>query len=262
MLVGAALLAYPALSDYALRVHQQAVMGSQEDWATKAQLEELERAWEEARAYNRALGGEREDESAQGDLHEAYEQALNLLGDGVMAVVEIPSIDVKLPVYHGTSEDALAHGAGHVEGTALPIGQTGDHAVITAHRGLPSSQLFSRLNDVEVGDRFAIRVLNKTLNYEIDSISTVLPNDVSMLEPDPEQDLVTLVTCTPYMVNTHRLLVRGHRVEDGARETGANEARVDLLPPELAGVLLGLAILAVCYTTKRLIRGRDCDHPE
>lgn len=144
---------------------------------------------------------------------EEYLSCLNLMGDGMMGYVEIPKINVKLPVYHTTSEEVLQKAAGHLAGSSLPVGGEGTHAVISAHRGLPSAALFTDLDKLEEGDFFLLSILDDTLFYEVDQVSVVEPTDTGALEAQEGMDLVTLLTCTPYGVNSHRLLVRGHRVE-------------------------------------------------
>jgi sortase A len=141
-----------------------------------------------------------------------YEGLLNLGGDGMMGYVDIPSIGVSLPIYHYTTDEVLAKGVGHLYGTSLPVGGENTHSVITGHRGLPSSKLFTDLDKVKVGDTFSLYVLGEELDYQVDEIDIVLPDEISSLSIVPGEDLVTLVTCTPYGVNTHRLLVRGHRI--------------------------------------------------
>ena len=141
-----------------------------------------------------------------------YMNTLNIAGDEMMGSVEIPKINIKIPIYHTTEEDVLNKGAGHLEGSSLPVGGANTHAVISAHRGLPSASLFTDLDQMKVGDHFLLHVLDETLCYEVDKISVVKPEDTSALAVEDGQDLVTLLTCTPYGVNTERLLVRGHRV--------------------------------------------------
>ena len=141
-----------------------------------------------------------------------YMNTLNIAGDGMMGSVEIPKINIKIPIYHTTEEEVLNKGAGHLEGSSLPVGGANTHAVISAHRGLPSASLFTDLDQLKEGDHFLIHVLNETLCYEVDKISVVKPEDTTALAVEDGQDLVTLLTCTPYGVNTERLLVRGHRV--------------------------------------------------
>ncbi|HGA1253542.1 TPA: class C sortase, partial [Streptococcus suis] len=163
---------------------------------------------------------------------------------GIMGYVEIPKLQTTLPIYHGTDDAVLQVAVGHLAGTSLPIGGQGSHAAISGHRGLPSAKLFSDLDQLVIGDTFMIQVLDNTLTYEIDKIITVTPDDVSPLMIDPNEDFVTLVTCTPYGVNSHRLLVRGHRIENQllARQVVSEGSIVKpiLVSPFIALCLLGL----------------------
>ena len=183
---------------------------------------------EKARAYNEALlpsilpDSFAIAEATEGE-DKAYMDCLNIAGDGIMGIVEIPKIDIKLPIYHTTREDVLQVAAGHLEGSSLPVGGASTHAVISAHRGLPSASLFTDLDKLEEGDHFLIHVLNETLCYEVDKISVVKPEETSGLAVEEGKDLVTLLTCTPYGVNTERLLVRGHRVEYVEQEVEAEQ---------------------------------------
>lgn len=145
-----------------------------------------------------------------------YEGLLNVAGSGVMGYVEIPSIQVLLPIYHGVDEAVLQTAIGHIEGTSLPVGGESTHCVISGHRGLPSAKLFTDLDQLDLGDTFRLRILDEVLTYEVDQIRIVEPDDLSLLEIEPGEDLCTLVTCTPYGVNSHRLLVRGRRVVEGS----------------------------------------------
>lgn len=214
---GAGIFLYPAISNYIASLDHREMIQSYAEKVSEYSPEELDAMWEEATVYNDNLAGDPvHDPFVPGSgyvIPDNYEEVLNPDGDGVMASVEIPKIDVYLPVYHGTSEEALAKGAGHVEATSLPIGGVNRHAVISAHRGLPSALLFTRLDELEEGDIFNIHVLDEIHSYEVDKITVILPEELSALRAEPGKDLVTLLTCTPYGVNTHRLLVRGHRVE-------------------------------------------------
>ena len=165
-----------------------------------------------ADAYNRQLNTT-PNAFYKPDLVSGYAQTLDISGTGIMGYITIPKISVELPIYHGTDEGVLQVAAGHLEGSSLPVGGAGTHAVISAHRGLPSAKLFTNLDELEVGDRFTITVLNRVLTYEVDQISIVLPTEIDQLLPTEGMDYVTLMTCTPYGINTHRLLVRGKRVE-------------------------------------------------
>ena len=177
-----------------------------------------------------------------------YMNTLNIAGDEMMGSVEIPKINIKIPIYHTTEEEVLNKGAGHLEGSSLPIGGANTHAVISAHRGLPSASLFTDLDQLKEGDHFLIHVLNETLCYEVDKISVVKPEDTSALAVEDGQDLVTLLTCTPYGVNTERLLVRGHRVpyvEEEVKEEKTVLSGSSLHTNYLLWVFVGLSVTAL-----------------
>ena len=177
-----------------------------------------------------------------------YMNTLNIAGDEMMGSVEIPKIDIKIPIYHTTEEEVLNKGAGHLEGSSLPVGGANTHAVISAHRGLPSASLFTDLDQLKEGDHFLIHVLNETLCYEVDKISVVKPEDTSALAVEDGQDLVTLLTCTPYGVNTERLLVRGHRVpyvEEEVKEEKTALSGSSLRTNYLLWVFVGLSVTAL-----------------
>ena len=177
-----------------------------------------------------------------------YMNTLNIAGDEMMGSVEIPKINIKIPIYHTTEEDVLNKGAGHLEGSSLPVGGANTHAVISAHRGLPSASLFTDLDQLKEGDHFLIHVLNETLCYEVDKISVVKPEDTSALAVEDGQDLVTLLTCTPYGVNTERLLVRGHRVpyvEEEVKEEKTVLSGSSLHTNYLLWVFVGLSVTAL-----------------
>ena len=177
-----------------------------------------------------------------------YMNTLNIAGDEMMGSVEIPKINIKIPIYHTTEEEVLNKGAGHLEGSSLPVGGANTHAVISAHRGLPSASLFTDLDQMKVGDHFLLHVLDETLCYEVDKISVVKPEDTSALAVEDGQDLVTLLTCTPYRVNTERLLVRGHRVpyvEEEVKEEKTVLSGSSLHTNYLLWVFVGLSVTAL-----------------
>lgn len=177
-----------------------------------------------------------------------YMNTLNIAGDEMMGSVEIPKIDIKIPIYHTTEEEVLNKGAGHLEGSSLPVGGANTHAVISAHRGLPSASLFTDLDQMKVGDHFLLHVLDETLCYEVDKISVVKPEDTTALAVEDGQDLVTLLTCTPYGVNTERLLVRGHRVpyvEEEVKEEKTVLSGSSLHTNYLLWVFVGLSVTAL-----------------
>ena len=213
ILAGLSLLLYPSFSNYWNERHQSVAIQSYGEQVAQMDNSAAQQLLQQARAYNRTLL-DRENRFVLSDAEAAqYEGLLDVTGTGIMGYVEIPSLDCMLPIYHGTDEAVLQIAVGHIAGSSLPVGGEGTHCVISGHRGLPSAKLFTNLDQLAEGDVFRLHVLDEILSYEVDQILTVEPHDVAALEIDPEQDLCTLVTCTPYGINSHRLLVRGHRVE-------------------------------------------------
>lgn len=212
LLTGFSLLLYPSFSEYWNSMHQSRAIAYYNE--TIATLDETDytQLWQAAQDYNLSLPSKPNRFYMSDEERATYETLLRVSGD-IMGYIEIPVIECRLPIYHGTDEAVLQVGVGHVEGSSLPTGGLGTHCVLSGHRGLPSAKLFTNLDKVAVGDVFLLKVLNETLTYEVDQILIVLPEDVSALGLDPEQDYCTLITCTPYGINTHRLLVRGHRIE-------------------------------------------------
>lgn len=215
-IVGFAILLYPTFSNWWNERRNASLMRSYETKIAEVDKSDLEHELLHAQAYNRTLiGNVLPDAFATEEANHPntdYEEILNLNGDGIMATIEIPSIHVKLPVYHYTTEEVLEKGAGHLPGSSLPVGGTSTHSVISAHRGLPSAKLFTDLDRVKEKDLFYLHVLGETLAYEVDLIKVIEPTDTSDLGIVEGKDYSTLFTCTPYAVNSHRLLVRGHRV--------------------------------------------------
>ena len=256
-LAGLSLLLYPFISNQWNTYRQKRLISSyDEQVAKKEEAGEIDynKEWSEATAYNEALLPSILPDSfavaeASEEDDEEYMSSLNLNGDGMMGYVEIPKIDVKVPVYHTTEKEVLEKAAGHLEGSSLPIGGESTHSVISAHRGLPSAKLFTDLDKLEKGDHFLISVLDDTLCYEVDKISVVEPTETDGLAVEEGQDLVTLLTCTPYGVNSQRLLVRGHRVP--FEEVEMEEAPKGLLGGSsfytnyLLWVVVGLAVTGI-----------------
>ena len=211
-LVGLSVMLYPSVSDAVNRKHQSRAVADYAEKVEQLSDADYQTYFDAADAYNRQLNTT-PNAFYKPDLVSGYAQTLDISGTGIMGYITIPKISVELPIYHGTDEGVLQVAAGHLEGSSLPVGGAGTHAVISAHRGLPSAKLFTNLDELEVGDRFTITVLNRVLTYEVDQISIVLPTEVDQLLPTEGMDYVTLMTCTPYGINTHRLLVRGKRVE-------------------------------------------------
>lgn len=223
LITGLSLLLYPTVSDAWNALHQTRAIDSYT--ANVAQLDNTryEEILQRAREYNAKLFATPHTLSLTESEIPNYESQLNIAGDGIMGYVEIPQIDCTLPIYHGTEATVLQIAIGHISGSSLPVGGASTHTILSGHRGLPSAKLFSRLDEMEVGDRFMLHVLDETLTYEVDQIRIVLPDELDELDIEEGQDLCTLVTCTPYGINTHRLLVRGHRVENDA---AVSEVRV------------------------------------
>ena len=218
--------------------------------------EEYERMWNDAVEYNKALLSKSNRYNMTDEQRKEYESVLDVTGTGIMGYIEIPSIDVSLPIYHGTNESVLQIAIGHIESSSLPVGGIGTHCVISGHRGLPSAKLFTDIDQLQNGDRFMIQVLDRTLTYEVDQVRIVLPSELQDLEIDPNQDYCTLVTCTPYGVNTHRLLVRGHRVENEKGQANVTAEAIQFEPVIMAPLiaaplLLILIIWLFIYTGKR-----------
>ena len=219
-LLGLGLVAYPIVSSYYTERHQSQVHTQYQEVVEKADGKELDTARAEAEAYNELLASG----ATVAELEALdYDNLLNLAGNGIMGYVEIPAIDVLLPICHGVGEDSLERGAGHLPSTSLPIGGKGTHTVISAHSGMATARMFTDLEQLEAGDVFYLHVLAETLSYEVDQILVVKPYQIDALKIDREKDYVTLITCTPYGVNSHRLLVRGHRIKPEAEENASNE---------------------------------------
>ena len=254
LFAGLSLLLYPTVSNYWNSLHQSRAIAAYVEQVAQTDNETFDQLRGQARAYNRTLVGKAYRYDMTRQEREEYESLLNVSENGIIGYIEIPDIHCELPIYHGTDADALQVGVGHIEGSSLPVGGESTHCAISGHRGLPSAKLFSDLDKLTVGDRFILRVLDETLTYEVDQIHTVLPGEMDELEIVEGEDYCTLVTCTPYGINTHRLLVRGHRVENStdkepARVT-ADETRTEplgkisiLLPVLLLAVLLLLVFL-------------------
>lgn len=213
-LVGLSLLLYPTVSDYWNSLHQSRAIASYAENVAGLDDDRYDQLWAQAQEYNAGIS-RRSNRFVLSDAErEQYTRTLDVSGSGIMGYVEIPEIKCSLPIYHGTDEAALQIATGHIEWTSLPVGGEGTHCVISGHRGLPSAKLFTNLDQLELGDTFLLRVLDETLTYQVDQILIVEPDETDALYIVEGEDLCTLVTCTPYGVNTHRLLVRGHRIEN------------------------------------------------
>lgn len=262
LLAGVSLLLYPSLSDYWNSMHQTRAIASYAETVSQLDTAQYDEMWKAAQDYNRSLA-QRETAFALTDEQKAaYESLLDVSGLGVMGYIEIPEIDCSLPIYHGTEESVLQVAVGHLEWSNLPVGGEGTHCVLSGHRGLPSAKLFTNLDKLAVGDTFLLRVLDEVLTYEVDQILIVKPEQVDALGIVPGEDYCTLVTCTPYGINTHRLLVRGHRVEntpEAARmHVTADATQFDplLVAPVLAIPVL-LLLLMILLVPKRRRKSRE-----
>ncbi|MGN0405785.1 MAG: class C sortase [Bariatricus sp.] len=213
-LIGLSLLLYPSLSNYWNSFHASRAVASYSEEVANLDEEEYRKMLEAAKEYNRTLLGRGNQYTLSEERKNEYNDLLNVGGTGIMGYIEIESLGVSLPIYHGTDDAVLQIGVGHLDWTSLPVGGEGTHCVISGHRGLPSAKLFTNLDKMSVGDTFVLRVLDEVLTYEVDQILIVEPDDTEALQIEQGKDLCTLVTCTPYGINTHRLLVRGHRVEN------------------------------------------------
>jgi sortase A len=238
LVLGMCLLLYPSFSNWYNEDKQTTVIEDYSEQVAHLSQEDYDKYLNEAREYNSELANKGYSTFTLSEEEEArYESLLNL--DSVMGYIEIPSIRVKLPIYHGTSDEILQIGVGHIAGTSLPVGGESTHCVLSGHRGLPSSKLFTDLDMLTTGDVFVITVLNETLTYEVDQVLIVDPDDTSALGIVEGEDLCTLVTCTPYGINTHRLLVRGHRIAnlaDYSNLTGDASQIEPILVAPFAGI--------------------------
>jgi sortase A len=263
VLVGAALLSYPWFSNWYAGMGHQKVIEHYQKHAASLDEESVDEEIARAEAYNQSLNGNLvSDPFVTGSgmaFPGGYDALLNPAGTGVMAVLRIPKIDLKLPVYHGVADKTLEHGIGHMPTTALPVGGPGTHCVLAGHRGLPSQELFTRLDVVELGDEFYIEVLGRTLAYRVDDIRVVAPEDTESLKAVPDEDYVTLATCTPLGVNSHRLLVRGTRIaymqmqeQQVPRRAGFSRSEIQLiLGASIALIVMGTMIILAAKRRKK-----------
>ena len=256
MLIGVGLLVYPTFSDWWNSFHQTRAIAGYTAAVANMDREEFDRMWAEAEAFNTYLSQKSGRFNLSEQELETYNSILDVTGTGIMGYIDIPSIKISLPVYHGTDEAILQIAIGHIIGTSFPIGGEGSHCAVSGHRGLPSAKLFTDIDQLQAGDKFLLQVLDRTLTYEVDQIRIVLPQELQDLEIDPYSDYCTLITCTPYGVNTHRLLVRGHRVDndntDATRVT-ADAMRFEpvIVAPLVAAPILFILLIYVLISTSR-----------
>lgn len=246
-LVGLSVLLYPTISNYYNSFHESKVIPAYETNLSKMTETDYSDALQKASDYNSTLSAGTQSFESGEPVDSTYSSLLNLSDDGMMGYITISKLDVELPIYHGTSDSVLAVGAGHLKGSSLPVGGIGTHSVIMGHRGLPSAKLFTDLDQMEIGDTFTITVMNQTLTYQVDNIAIVDPDELDLLKIDPDKDYCTLVTCTPYGINTQRLLVRGVRTENASvlPRITADAVKVDPLISAMFTAVPILAVLAV-----------------
>ena len=266
LLAGLSLLLYPSVSDYWNSLHQTRAIATYAEEVANLNQDQYDEIWAAAESYNASLTDRVNAYLLSDAQKEEYQQLLNVSGLGVMGYIEIPSIDCSLPIYHGTEESVLQIAVGHLEWSSLPVGGESTHCVLSGHRGLPSAKLFTNLDKLQTGDIFMLRVLDNVLTYEVDQILIVEPQETEALRIEEGKDYCTLVTCTPYGINTHRLLVRGHRI-DNIEEAKTVRVTADaiqieplLVAPVVAiPILLLLLILLLLPKQPRKKHGGEAD---
>lgn len=246
LFAGLSLLLYPSISNYWNSFHSTQAIANYTEEVANLDHQEYDDLWDAARKYNEELSRHGTAYRLTDEQTQQYETLLNVSGLGIMGSIEIPEIDVNLPIYHGTDESVLQVAVGHLEWSSLPIGGDGTHCVLSGHRGLPSAKLFTNLDQLEKGDTFLLRILDEVLTYEVDQILIVEPQETAALQIEHGKDYCTLITCTPYGINTHRLLVRGHRI-DTLQEVSAIRIIADAIQiePLLVTPIVALPILLV-----------------
>lgn len=257
LVVGLSLILYPTIADWWNSFHQSRAIADYDAILSEMKEEDYTHLFEAAMAYNEQLR-QLKFPLMHYDQVPGYDDLLDITGTGIMGYIDIPSIQVELPIYHGTSEGVLQIAAGHVEGSSLPTGGENTNCVISAHRGLPSARLFTDLDKMQIGDTFTLSVVDRILTYEVDQILTVLPHEVEPLYVQEGEDYCTLVTCTPYGINTHRLLVRGTRIENAeevvVKRVTADAVQIQPLlvaPMVAAPILLLLLIILILPKPKK-----------
>lgn len=255
-IIGSSVLLYPAISNYVNSKHASRVIATYNEALTNSDEDELSSIFDAAADYNDRLRSTT-DSFFIPDKVDGYSDTLDITGTGIMGYIDIDRIGVELPIYHGTEKEVLQVGVGHLEGTSLPVGGESTHCVLSGHRGLPSAKLFTDLDELEIGDEFTITILDRLLTYKVDQIRIVLPTETDDLQLVDGGDYCTLMTCTPYGINTHRLLVRGVRTENAQVKKGVfvkNEAfKVDtLIVTPIAAIPLLLIALILVFLHDRL----------
>lgn len=234
--VGLSVLLYPTVSDYVNQRHQSAAIAAYEEVVADNSEEENEACLAAAEAYNEKLA-QNPGAFYDPDQIQGYDDLLDVSGMGIMGYITVDKLSIKLPIYHGTDATVLENGCGHLKGSSLPVGGPSTHCVLSAHRGLPSAKLFTDLDGLEEGDTFTVTVLDRVLTYEVDKISIVLPQETEALQIEDGKDYCTLMTCTPYGINSHRLLVRGHRVPTAAAKPAVTSEAFRVEPMFVASAI-------------------------
>ena len=244
MVIGFLILAYPSVSDWWNSFHQSRAIASYVETVANLDQSEFDKMIADAEYYNASLIDKKNRFKMSEEETRAYNSILDVTGTGIMGYVQIPKIHISYPIYHGTEDTVLQIAIGHIAGSSLPVGGAGTHCLISGHRGLPSARLFTDIDKLTEGDTFVLQVLDRTYTYEVDQIRIVLPEELDSLTIDPEKDYCTLITCTPYGINTHRLLVRGHRVDnelDGSKVV----AEAIVLRPEIVAPVIAVPMLVI-----------------
>lgn len=244
IVVGLGLIAYPSVADWWNSFHQTRAVAAYASVIADMSHEEYDKILNEAAEYNKQIAETGVRWQMSDEEIQEYNSILDITGTGIMAYIDIPKIHVQLPIYHGTDDNILQIAVGHITGSSLPVGGETSHCIVSGHRGLPSAKLFSDLDELVVGDLWTVNVLDQTLTYEVDQIRVVLPTDLKYLEMEDGKDYCTLVTCTPYGVNTHRLLVRGHRVPNvqGNARVTADALQIE---PAYVAPFIGIPIILI-----------------
>ena len=244
LFIGIFLLLYPTVSEYINALHQSKAIQAYNDIADSMSSEERDKIFEAAREYNRRIASA-ENPIIAPETVQGYYNTLDITGTGIMGYLTVEKIKVELPIYHSVDDNVLQVAVGHLPGTSLPIGGAGTHSVMSGHRGLPSARLFTDLDKMELGDIFYITVLSEVFTYQVDQIKTVKPYEIEDLKIDPSKDYCTLFTCTPYGINSHRLLVRGERIETKEEYKVYVANDVFIISPIIVAPIIAAPILLV-----------------
>lgn len=263
VLIGVGILIYPSLSEYLSQIHGSRATASYDNSVREMEEARIQQLLEQAYEYNRQLASTNvgkaplSDDNGNPITPDSYDSLLNIDSTGMMAYINIPKLNTTIPIYHGTEESVLQVGIGHLQNTSLPVGGESTHAALSGHRGLPTASLFTDLDQMEIGDLFFIKILNQTLAYEVDQILTVLPSEMDALAIEQGKDYVTLITCTPYGINSHRLLVRGHRVPytPELEEVAATEQPgwFESLPMQYRHFMIGIAVVVMIVVLRGIV---------